>query len=161
MKRIILIFSYAISTISCNENKSRNVESENYRDYETLQIITRNQKITISKFSDSAEYENTKYDSKVNKNPQQYNVGKIEKRKIYFSEAEKDSLSKYIFQSITNPKFTDISATDYVGNVELNFEKHNMKLINKYFSVGDWSEVSENTKKIYTLLKSKMEISRQ
>lgn len=161
MKQIILIFFCVFLTISCNEKKAKVLENENYKKYDTLRITTRSQKLTISKFSDSADYVNIIYDSKVNKIPPQYNVVKIDKRKIHISKPDRDSLSKFIYLSTTNPKFTNIHATDYVGNVELTFERHNMKLTTEYFSVGDWTEVSENTRKIYLLLKPKIEISTQ
>jgi hypothetical protein len=56
-------------------------------------------------------------------------------------------LAKYIYESITDPKFTNNFVTDYVGNVKLKFSKENMNLVCEYKSVRNWTEVSENTRK--------------
>lgn len=153
---ILLIF-----IISCSE-KVENISDKNfYQNWENLEIKTDRQTITISKLSDSVEYENIIYTKSFYEIPPQYKIQKVQKYKIYLTNAEKDSLAKYIYESVTDPKFTNKFATEYVGNVKLKFSKENMDLICEYKSVGDWTEVSENTRKIYKLIKAKGEISTQ
>jgi hypothetical protein len=62
---------------------------------------------------------------------------------------------------ITNPHFTDKNATDYAGHVLVKLIDRNTTVMCEYKSVGEWSEVSDLTKKIYTLLKSKIPIAAQ
>ena len=82
------------------------------------------------------------------------------KKKLYYTKSEKDSLAKYIYECVTEPKFTNILATEYAGSVSLKYGTGNTKLICEYNSVGDWSVVSDTTKKIYRLISKKVEISK-
>jgi hypothetical protein len=152
---------FLILIISCSKKVKNTNEDTSYQKWENLEVETRCQTIKISKFSDSAEYENIVYKKGVYDIPPKYVIDKKQKYKVYFSKSEKDSLARYIYESVTNPKFTNILATDYVGNVKLKFDRENMNLICEYKSVGRWNEVSQNTKKIYELIKSKVEISEQ
>lgn len=146
---------------SCKNEKIKTVPNDDYNRWDELEIETRYQTITIFKFSDSAEFINVKYDNGIYEIPPKYNNKKIEKKIILFTKPERDSLSKYIFQSVTKPTFTNKLATDYVGNVSLKFGRENMSLICEYRSVGDWTEISEETLKIFNLINSKVEISKQ
>lgn len=153
---ILLIF-----IISCSK-KIENTPGKNfYQNWKNLEIKTDRQTFVISKLSDSMEYENIIYSKEFYEIPPQYKIEKIQKYKIYITNAEKDSLAKYIYESITDPKFTNNFVTDYVGNVKLKFSKENMNLVCEYKSVGNWTEVSENTRKIYKLIKAKGETSTQ
>ncbi|MFC6268217.1 hypothetical protein [Frigoriflavimonas asaccharolytica] len=157
------LFSLIILSIifSCKNEKLKKVSNDDYKRWDELEIETRYQTLTIFKFSDSAEFINVKYDKGIYEIPPKYNNKKIEKKVILFTKQERDSLSKYIFQSVIKPSFTNTSATDYVGNVSLKFKRHNMNLICEYYSVGDWTEISEETKKIFNIINSKVEISKQ
>lgn len=146
---------------SCSKKVEHTYKDTSYQKWENLEVETRYQTIKISKFSDSAEYENVVYKKGIYDIPPKYEIDKKQKYKVYFSKSEKDSLAKYIYESVTNPKLTNILATDYVGNVKLKFDRENMNLICEYKSVGKWNEVSQNTKKIYELIESKVEISKQ
>lgn len=153
---ILLIF-----IISCSK-KIENISNRNfYQNWENLEIKTDRQTIIISKLSDSMEYENIIYTKGFYNTPPQYKIEKVQKNKMHITNAEKDSLAKYIYASVTDPKFTNNLATDYVGNIKLKFSKENMNLVCEYKSVGNWTEVSENTRKIYNLIKAKGEISTQ
>lgn len=168
MSIIKLLLLSLILCISCSKKQKKTV-TEPKRNWATLEIKTRYQTLTISKFSDSAEYSyvtdskgklKTLTEPKFQKEEKEENE-KMEMRKILFTKAEKDSLGKYIYKSVTQPKFTNVLATDYVGNVVLRLGTGNMNLVCEYYSVGDWTEVSENTKKIYDLISKKIEISKQ
>jgi hypothetical protein len=147
--------------MSCSKKIENTSDKNFYQDWENLEIKTDRQTITISKLSDSMEYENIIYAKEFYDIPPQYKVEKVQKYKIHVTDGEKDSLAKYIYESVTDPKFTNNLSTDYVGNVKLKFGKENMNLVCEYKSVGNWTEVSENTRKIYKLIKAKGEISTQ
>lgn len=147
---IFLVISLIL--LSCHKKTEKKALTDHYKNWETLEIRTRSEILTISRFSDSAGY----YKETDNRKLEIPSGGK----KIIFTEAEKDSLGKYIYESVTQPKFTDIRATDYAGNVIFKFDKGNMNLVCEYNSVGDWTEVSENTQKIYNLISHKIKLSK-
>lgn len=155
------LFFLLLFIISCSKNIENAQDKKFYQNWENLEIKTDRQTISISKLSDSMNYENVIYTKEYYDIPPQYKIEKVQKYKIYITKAEKDSLAKYIYESVTNPKFTNVLATDYVGNVKLRFGKENMNLVCEYKSVGNWTEVSQNTRKIYELIKAKAEISIQ
>ncbi|MCO4304994.1 hypothetical protein [Riemerella anatipestifer] len=159
--RILLIF-FAFTILSCKNEKRLEKTEILSNNWEELEINTRIEKIVISKFSDSAEYERNPNNIafKILREDGKVDVEKIVRKKIYFSKSEKDSLTKYIYESVTKPKFTNILATDHAGSVILKYDTGNTKLICEYHSVGDWSAVSDITKKIYEMLSKKVEISK-
>lgn len=156
-----LIFFSAFVVFSCGKKRDLITKPDTNNYWDELIIETRFQKLTISKFSDSAEFENIIFSKEVYNIPPKYEIEKTELQKLFFTKAEKDSLSKFIYQTITTPKFTNRLATGYVGNVKLSYKKENMNLTCEYKSVGDWTEVSQNTHKIFTIINSKIPISRQ
>jgi hypothetical protein len=158
----ILTLFFLLTILSCKEKQNVKSEDDLNNNWEELEISTRTEKIIISKFSDSAKYEQNLNNIAFKILPED---GKIEeeeivKKNIYFTKSEKDSLAKYIYESITEPKFTDILATEYAGSVSLKYNTGGAKLICEYNSVGDWSVVSDTTKKIYKLISKKAEISK-
>ncbi len=160
-----MLFSFLI-LFSCEKSEKiapriENSKIKEFQIWKTLEIKTRYQTLTIFNSADSADYENVTYDDGIYDIPPKYDNKKVENRKIYFSETEKDSLAKFIYSSVTTPKFTNKFVTDYVGNVKLKFSKINMSLVCEYQSVGNWNEVSENTKKIYDIIQSKAQFSTQ
>ncbi len=144
--------------LSCAKQPEKKIENDTW---EKLQVITLFQKITIEKNSDSSEVENIIWNKQIYDIPPKYIIEDTIKTKIYLSKDEKDSLKNWIKSSILKPKFTALNASDYVGNVELNYIDRNTTLSCKYYSVGEWDNVSENTKKIYSLLNSKTKLSKQ
>lgn len=165
LKSIHVVIISLLLFISCSK-KQEPVLTDQYKKWETLEIKTRFQTLTISKFSDSADYYNMINSNKEFKiipesTPEKTDPEQPEHKIILFTKAEKDSLSKYIYESVTQPKFTNVLATDYAGGVILRFDRENMNLMCEYNSVGDWTTVSENTEKIYNLISKKVEISKQ
>jgi len=144
--------------LSCAKQPERKIDND---PWEKLEVITLFQKITIENNSDSSEVENIIWNKQIYNIPPKYTIEDTVKTKIYLDKNEKDSLKNWIKSSILKPKFTDLNASDYVGNVELNYIYRNTTLSCKYYSVGEWDKVSENTKKIYNLLNSKTELSKQ
>ncbi|KQM36470.1 hypothetical protein ASE55_03940 [Chryseobacterium sp. Leaf201] len=144
--------------LSCTKEPEMKIRND---PWEKLQVNTDFQKITIDRHSDSAEVVNIIWNKEIYNIPPKYIVEDTVTTKIYLSRIEKDSLKNWIRSSILNPQFTDLYATDYVGNVELKYIDRGTTLSCTYNSVGEWDKVSENTKKIYNLLSSKTKLSRQ
>lgn len=155
--KIHLMFILGFS-VSCTEQPEKKIKND---PWEKLQVNTDFQKITIDRHSDSAEVVNIIWNKEIYNIPPKYIVEDTVRTKIYLSGSEKDSLKNWIRSSIINPEFTDLYATDYVGNVELKYIDRGTTLSCTYNSVGEWDEVSENTKKIYNLLNRKTKLSRQ
>ncbi|MCY0970764.1 MULTISPECIES: hypothetical protein [Chryseobacterium] len=158
----ILTLFFLLTILSCKEKQNVKSEDNLNNNWEELEISTRTEKIIISKFSDSAKYEQNLNNIALKILPEDGKTieEEIVKKNINFTKSEKDSLAKYIYESVTEPKFTDILATEYAGSVSLKYNTGNVKLICEYNSVGDWSVVSDATKKIYKLISKKVEISK-
>lgn len=152
---LVLMLGFLLSCTKQPEKKIRNDP------WKKLQVNTDFQKITIDRHSDSAEVVNIIWNKEIYNIPPKYIVEDTVTTKIYLSRTEKDSLKNWIRSSILNPQFTDLYATDYVGNVELKYIDRGTTLNCTYNSVGEWDKVSQNTKKIYDLLSSKTKLSRQ
>lgn len=159
--RILTLFLMSL-ILSCHEKQNKKKVENLNSNWEKLEINTISEKILISKFSDSAEYEQNPNNItfKIVPGNGKTEQEKIVKKKIYFTKSEKDSLAKYIYMSVTEPKFTNVLATDYVGNVMLKYDTGNTKLTCEYNSVGDWSVVSDVIRKIYELISKKAEVSK-
>lgn len=152
---LVLMLGFLLSCTKQPEMKTSN------NPWEKLQVNTDFQKITINRHSDSAEVVNIIWNKEIYNIPPKYIIEDTVTTKIYLSRIEKDSLKNWIRSSILNPQFTDLYATDYVGNVELKYIDRGTTLSCIYNSVGEWDKVSQNTKKIYNLLSSKTKLSRQ
>ncbi len=81
--------------------------------------------------------------------------------RIYLEPTSKDTIHSLVMDMITKPVFTNQSASCYVGNIRICVQSDNTELCCRYSSVGDWTTVSENTRKLYTILSSKTRISTQ
>ena len=148
---LLILFSFTEDKMSISDPIS----------WRELTIKTDFQSITIDKFSDSCEVEQIIWDKGIYKIPPTYKILDTVKSKIYLTKIEKDSLSKWIISSIIKPKFTNLNASDYVGNVKFNLKYLNTNLSCEYNSVGNWNKVSDNTEKIYNLLVKKTMLSKQ
>lgn len=129
--------------------------------WEKFSITTKFQKIVIENHFDSIYFEKRIYKPGFGEAPPKYELEKIERGIVNLTKQEKDSLIYHIHNTINNPTFTDVFATDYVGNVLFTMERHNMKLMCQYNSVGDWTIISDDTKKIHEILNKKIELSSQ
>jgi hypothetical protein len=75
------------------------------------------------------------------------------------TKSERDSLAKYVYSLITKPVFTTKFVTDYVGNISFLLKSGGTSLSCEYNSVGNWTNTSGPTQKIYRLLSNKVNIS--
>ena len=129
--------------------------------WETIQIITKTQNISINHYADSSTVEIFHFKTQDKKGLNVANSDTLTKVNFFLTDSEKDSLYSYVFDLITKPFFTDRAATDYAGYVQVKLIDRNTTLSCEYKSVGEWSTVSTTTKKIYNLLKTKIEVAYQ
>lgn len=152
MKKILLktYFSFfVILLVACEGKKEEKVYY-----WDDIVIITRNQKITVRKDSDTANFEN-RINAKSDAEKE------IITKSFLLNQKERDSLHKFVYKMITKPVFTDRNATCYAGYVLISIRDRNTTLGCEYRSVGEWYSVSYETQKIYKLLSDKIEISKQ
>lgn len=135
---LVLMLGFLLSCTKQPEKKTRNDP------WEKLQVNTDFQKITIDCHSDSAEVVNIIWNKEIYNIPPKYIIEDTVTTKIYLSRIEKDSLKNWIRSSILNPQFTDLYATDYVGNVELKYIDRGTTLSCTYNSVGEWDKVTRH-----------------
>jgi hypothetical protein len=155
MKKIFLktsFYFFIILLVACEGKKEKKVENPSY--WDEIVIFTRNQKITVRKDSDTANFE-------FRMNEKNHTEKEILTKSFFLNPKERDSLHKFVYKMITKPVFTDRNATCYAGYVSINIRDRNTTLSCEYRSVGEWSTVSSETQKIYKLLSEKIEISRQ
>jgi hypothetical protein len=135
-------------------------KQENTFPWESIEISTQKQKVTIYSDSDTASYQNAIY-KRISKKAFMgtYKLEKIEKTNFKINNNERDSIYSFVLKTITKHHSPNIKCTDYVGNVSLKLMTSTTSLSCNYYSVCDWSKVSPETKKIYDLLKTKVKIS--
>ena len=144
--------------VSCNK-KEVVKNGENF--WDEIRIENNNKEIIIYNETDTASFRKANYEKiKLENGSTNYRLKKIEKSTFKLSKSERDTIHKIVREIITNPVFTDKSATCYAGNVLISLKNSHTTLTCQYNSVGTWSEVSKKTKKLYNLLKSKVEISK-
>ncbi|NCI50926.1 hypothetical protein GWC95_13415 [Sediminibacterium roseum] len=158
MKKLLLVSALFFS-FSCKDREDN--QRKEAANWETIQIITRTQKIIIYNYLDTATFEQKIYKKDTTKFPGAYELKGVESKNFNLSRLERDSLRIYTYDIITNPHFTDKNASDYAGYVLIKLTDRNTTLMCEYKSVGEWSEVSDLTKKIYSLLKAKIPIASQ
>ena len=147
----ILIFTFFIS---CQKSKDKEIKKKNY--WDTIEIITDNRKVVVYFDKDTATSEFTTYKKVSGNGPTvNYKLQKIEKKNFKINKRERYSLYNNVFRLFTKPTFTNKSATCYVGNVLVKLKDRKTTLICEYKSVGNWSEVSSETKNIYNLITKK------
>lgn len=146
---------------SCDTKQKSTEENAISNNWESFIVETKFQKIEIKNYSDSIYYTNRIYKDGLDNIPPKYELDKIESGTILLTEQQKDSLIFHIKNTITNPTFTNAFVTDYVGNVSFSLNKNNMKLICQYNAVGDWTTVSNDTKRIYELINKHIKVSIQ
>ncbi|WP_289663564.1 hypothetical protein [Flavobacterium panacagri] len=160
---VVIFFTLTLMiTLSCNSNKKE--EKKDLR-WDDIEIQTKTQKIVIFKESDTATFEQAIYKKvkriRGNGYSTAYKLDTIEKKIFVMTESERDSIYKYTHQIITNPAFTDVMATCYAGYVLVKIRDRRTTLMCEYESVGEWSTVNNDTKKLYDLLKTKIDIAKQ
>lgn len=145
---------------SCKEAEVKKKEPRAIDIWYELELKVRDQKIIIYNDADTATLVNYRY-KLISKEAFMgtYELEKVEHSTITLEKNERDSLFTYAQSVVKNAVQTNIFCTDYVGNIDLILSNKNSYITYKYRSVCDWSEVSPELMKIYTLLSKKAEIS--
>ena len=131
---------------SCQKsNEKGNVKNQNW---DHIELITRNQKITIYKDEDIASTEKAIY-KRISGNgfSAKYKLEKVEKNNFSISKVERDSLYENVFRLITEPTFTNKATTDYAGYILIKLKDRHTTIMCEYESVGQWSNISPDNSK--------------
>lgn len=156
----ISVVLFFLILVSCNFSKEEKKTEAKY--WDDIEINTRDQKVIIYKESDTATFEEAHYKKVKRKGfSVAYELDTIEKKIFILTASERDSIYKYTHQIITKPVFTNVKATCYAGYVLVKLRDRRTTLMCQYESVGEWSTVSNDTKKLYNLLKPKIDIAKQ
>lgn len=164
MKRLLLLSLSFSLFISCKNRKDVSIVNppEQKTEWSEIEISLDNQRFNIFHKSDTAFFGYWDF-KKVFKHKPTFSVDyqRINVKDTFFiiSKLERDSLAKYIYNLITKPSFTHQFVTDYVGNIDFQLRSGGTSLSCEYSSVGDWTTISEQTEKIYGMLKAKVDIS--
>jgi hypothetical protein len=154
---IILVSSLTI--FSCNQSKITTHEIEiQEAKWDKITIETDRQIISIYSDRDTIISSTWVYkDSFVTSTENWKTPINREQRKVYLESINKDSIHSLVVDIITEPVFTDQSATCYAGNIRICVQLGNTELCCRYSSVGNWTTVSAKTRKLYDILKRKIE----
>lgn len=158
IKKLLILSFFCL--ISCNFSKKEKKAETNY--WDDIEINTKNQRVIIYKESDTASFEEAIYKNISAKGiSEKYKLDTIKRKTFSLTASQRDSIYKYTYQVITKPVFTDKHATCYAGYVLIKLRERQTTLMCEYKSVGEWSTVTNETKKIYDILSSKINISKQ
>jgi hypothetical protein len=129
--------------------------------WDTIILENGNQEIIIYNETDTASFKKLHFEKVPHKNGiVNYKLKSVEKNTFKLNKKERDTIHKLVYEIITKPTFTDKAATCYAGNIQISLKDRHTTLMCSYNSVGIWSDVSKNTKNLYNLLKTKIEISK-
>jgi hypothetical protein len=159
ISRLFCLTLIFITFLSCQNSKKKEITKKIY--WNEIELITKNQRILINCFSDTATSEKAIY-KKVRGEfiNSEYELERVEKKNFSINKKERESLFKNVYKLITKPTFTDKTASDYVGYILIKLKDRNTTLMCEYKSVGEWSTISPETKNIYNLINTKVEITK-
>lgn len=156
----LLMVSFFCFLLSCNFSKKGQKPEPVY--WDDIEINTETQKVIICKGSDTASFEEAIYKNINGAGiSAKYKLDTIQRKTFSLTASERDSIYKYTYQVITKPVFTDKHATCYAGYVLIKLRDRQTTLMCEYKSVGEWSTVTNETKKIYDILSTKINIGKQ
>jgi len=82
---------------------------------------------------------------------------KIDTLKVFFTEAEKDTIFSLVQDLITNPARSKNFCTEFVGSLDLRVSYGKQFIQSaKYSSVCDWNTLSDKTKRLHDMLRSRI-----
>lgn len=82
---------------------------------------------------------------------------KVDTIKVFFTRNEKDSIFSLVNNLIIHPTKTKGFCTEYVGSLELVIDYGNQfKQMAKYSSVCNWNLLSDKTRQLHDILKSRI-----
>lgn len=155
-----LLILFLLGFLSCNFSEKKKKFETVY--WDEIEVNTKTQRVVIYKESDTASFEAAFYKKTSSKGiSANYILDSIQKKTFSLTTSERDSIYKYTYRIITKPVFTDKHATCYAGYVLIKLRDRQTTLMCEYKSVGEWSTVTNETKKVYDILSSKINISKQ
>lgn len=148
--KIFTILPIIIICISCSKEPKNNANFD--FPWQEIKIENSTQILEIEKYSDSALLKNFLYKQTGGFH---YKLDRVEEQVLIFSNKERDSLFKYVFETIKRPLNIEHFCTDYVGNIRFEITGDNYRFSNKYSSICSWDTISPETSKIYELINKK------
>jgi hypothetical protein len=162
-KNTFVLLLISLMFFTCNNNGDVAVIIDEHQPkWNKITLKTDFQSVYIFSDSDTMISNTWRYkDSLIN--PGEYAHIPIDRRqeRIFLEAAYKDTIHSLLMEMITKPQYTDKSVTDYAGNMRACVQSANTELCCGYSSVGDWTAVSVNTKKLYNILSRKTKMSTQ
>jgi hypothetical protein len=159
--RLIILLIPILCLFSCHKT-DRPIVKDIPRDWDRLVIDSEKQRIVIDEGFDYGRRcfwdwnEIDKGNGKIERNPINY-----EEEKFIISKQEQDSLFVCIYDIVSNPVHTEQFATCYAGSISVSYTIGTISLTCSYNSVGNWTTISPQLNKLYSMLKRKTEISEQ
>ncbi|MES2107131.1 MAG: hypothetical protein V4577_00190 [Bacteroidota bacterium] len=82
---------------------------------------------------------------------------KIDTLKVFFSKVEKDTIFSLVQDLITNPAHSKNFCTEFIGSLDLRVSYGEQFIQSaKYSSVCDWNTLSDKTKRLHDILRSRI-----
>lgn len=162
-KYIIIVLISSMTIFSCNDSK-KNVSKIDKQKLKWDRITFRTDFQSIDIYADRDTIISNTWglkDSLVKPGEVWHMPTNKKQERLYLEPASKDTIHSLVMDMITKPVFTDQSVTCYAGNIRICVQTDNTELCCRYSSVGDWTTVSANTRKLYTILSGKTRISTQ
>ncbi len=162
-KYLFFIFPVILVFVSCKDGKKEGVEIVNKAPYwNKISLKSDLQSIKIFFEFDSLISTSWQLKDSLSEQGERYRIRtEIKQEVIYLDPKCKDSLYLLVKDLISNPVYTDQSATCYVGSLNACIQSQNTEICCNYSSVGNWTTISESTKKIYQILSRKIKVNKE
>ena len=162
-KYLFLIFPVLLIFVSCNDVKKEDAEILNKApNWNVITLKSDLQSIKIHFEYDSLISTSWRLKDSLSEQGERYRFRtEIKQEVIYLDPKCKDSLYLLVKDLISNPVYTDQSATCYVGSLNACIQSQNTEICCNYSSVGNWTTISESTKKIYQILSRKIKVNKE
>ena len=150
MKIKLNILFHLLILTSCNKK-----ETSSKFDWTDISIRNSYEEIIVYKDLDTASFIKPIYEN-IDGNIFAMKLIRVDRKRIKFTQSEKDSIAHYVLQIIKNPVELNIYCTDYVGNLNVKISNSNLALSANYKSVCQVDTISAETKKLFKLLNSRI-----
>ena len=162
-KYLFFIFPVILIFVSCNDVKKEDKEILNkVPNWNIITLKSDLQSIKIHFEFDSLISTSWRLKDSLSEQGERYWIRTEIKQEIKYLDPKcKDSLYLLVKNLITNPVYTDQSASCYVGSLNACIQSQNTEICCNYSSVGNWTTISESTKKIYQILSRKIKVSKE
>jgi hypothetical protein len=162
-KYLFVIFPVILLFVSCNDVKKEDAKIFNKApNWNVITLKSDLQSIKIHFEYDSLISTSWRLKDSLSEQGERYRFRTDIKQEVIYLEPKcKDSLYLLVKDLITNPVYTDQSATCYVGSLSACIQSQNTEICCNYSSVGNWTTISVSTKKIYQILSRKIKVNKE